>query len=60
MDIDSVRKKAEEEGYTNSSKFQELQKAYSEINEEYSMEKNKWDKEAAILKQKVEFMESQL
>lgn len=37
-----------------------MQKAINEITEEYGMEKNKWDKEQAILKQKVEFLESQL
>jgi seryl-tRNA synthetase len=37
-----------------------MQKALNEITEEYGMEKSKWDKEQAILKQKVEFLESQL
>ena len=58
--MEEIKRQLEDETMVKSEKFQEINKKYTDLQENYVNEKNKWDKEQAILVQKTEFFQTQL
>jgi hypothetical protein len=58
--VDQLKQSQEEEGSQKSEKINELEQKNKYLEEVFELSKQKWDKDQAIFRQKMEFLELQL